>query len=100
MNDPVPTSGGHHPHSRPGLYDQLEEAHELIRRLTAKLAEVAADRDEWKQQHENLVEVRRRDLAALAKKLNDLLKHQLLTLEETDSGPGPGPGITERWDTE
>ena len=37
-----------------------------------------------------------RSLAALAKKLNDLLKHQFkLTLEETDSGPGPGPGITE-----
>jgi hypothetical protein len=33
-----------------------------------KLDEVTADRDEWKQQHENLLEVRRQDLAALARK--------------------------------
>jgi hypothetical protein len=32
-----------------------------------KIAELTADRDEWKQQHENLLSVRDTDLAVLAK---------------------------------
>ena len=58
-----------HPHSREGLYDEIERLQDGITKLIKRFQEVAADRDEWKQQHENLLEVHRRDLAALAEKL-------------------------------
>lgn len=40
--------------------------------LHGQLAEITADRDEWKQQHENLVSVRQTDIANLAAKIDDL----------------------------
>jgi hypothetical protein len=51
-----------------------ERAHnEAYRQKCAECEELAADRDEWKRQHENLVEVRRRDLAALQAKFDAAL---------------------------
>lgn len=40
-------------------------ATKAVDRLHARIAELESERDEWKQQHENLLEVRRQDLAAL-----------------------------------
>lgn len=40
--------------------------------LRGQLAEITVDRDEWKQQHENLVSVRETDIANLAAKIDGL----------------------------
>ena len=53
-----------HPHSRDGLYDRIEELEAAFRDAVKKLADMTADRDEWKRQHENLLAVRQQDLAA------------------------------------
>lgn len=53
-------------------FDRCRKAADLLERLAGELAEVTVDRDEWKQQHENLVGVRQTDIANLAAKIDDL----------------------------
>lgn len=51
---------------------EIEQLRHAISRLKQRLREVTTDRDEWREQHENLVSVRSTDLAAVAKARGDI----------------------------
>lgn len=53
-----------------------EEGAQAVLAMSKKLADMTADRDEWKRQHENLVEVRRRDIESLKAKIDRLSEQQ------------------------
>jgi predicted nucleic acid-binding Zn-ribbon protein len=49
-----------------------DELSDTIERQKGVIAALTQDRDEWKQQHENLLEVKRQDLMALEKRITGL----------------------------
>jgi hypothetical protein len=50
-----------------GRADGLRESAEAIKILSKRLVDLAADRDEWRQQHENLLTMYRAQTQELAK---------------------------------
>ena len=55
-----------------GLADGRQEGVQAVLKQGERIAALIADRDEWKRQHENLLAVRRQDIAALQAKIDRL----------------------------
>lgn len=72
-------------------YDKIDRAEAIgrMQQAEARCEELTRERDEWKREHENLVEVRRRDLERITKGLDDYReearKQQVRLAEQVES---------------
>jgi hypothetical protein len=70
-----------------------KDAYSLIMDLNKTIAELTADRDEWKQQHQNLLSVRESDLQVITSLRQQLTKPADEVLIEA------AKAVVERWET-
>ena len=68
--------------------EAVETLKSLWLRACETILEVERERDEWKQEHENLLEVRRQDLAAMQARIDNLQRMLARYMSKEDDEPG------------